>query len=91
MTMPSSFRISTKSNQAGKAAKRPGSEMFHVEQGTRKDESLHAPMLSSMDGNTAADLGAVREAVREGITVAEAAGLYAGVGARMVLRRQGLI
>lgn len=89
MIMPSSFRISTK--QGGKAAKRPGSEMFHMEQGTRKDESLHAPMLSSMDGNTAADLVAVREAVREGITVAEAADLYAGAGARMLLRRQGLL
>ncbi len=52
---------------------------------------MHAPMLSSVDGNTAADLVAVREAVREGITVAEAADLYAGAGARMILRRQGLL
>ena len=85
--MPQSSRIFTK---AGKAENQ-GSEMFHMEHGIRQDASLHAPILSSMDGNTAADLVAVREAVAEGVPVAEAADLYAGAGARMLLRLQGLL
>jgi hypothetical protein len=89
--MPQSFRISTKPGVKAGKAESQGSEMFHVEHGIRQDASLHAPILSGMEGSTAADLVAVREAVAEGVPMAEAADLYAGAGARMILRRQGLL
>lgn len=67
-------------------------ELFYLENGQRRDARLHDFILADTDGAVSADLEAVAQAVEDGgLTLVEAATLYAGGAARMELRRAGLL
>lgn len=59
--------------------------------GPKEDALLHADILRDTEGEARADMEAVAAAVADGMPIAQAAGMYAGGGARVALRRAGLL
>ncbi len=66
--------------------------MFSLrEDGTREDAPLHEELLRDASGAAAADMEAMAQAVESGVPLENAAAVYAGGAARMLLRKAGLI